>query len=260
MPRKYSKNELQLLSSQRAIEYLLSQETPNFKAVLSRIKYERELVKLQSELIKAQNWIIKNDERVIVLVEGREFAGKGDMVRAFTDHLNPRAMRLVALQKPTQKELGQWYFKRYIQHLPEKGEIAFFDRSWYNRAIVEPVNGFCTQDEYHRFMEEVNYFESMLIGDGIRLLKFYLSISKAEQKKRIEGVRENPLRRWELSEVDLKAVELWNKYTKYEKAMLDGKNGNSKFNPWVKINANDRYKAHLEGIRKILNALPYKDN
>ena len=202
-----SKKELRLLSSSRGIEYLLMAKNPDFKGVAGQLLYERKLVKLQAELIKAQNWVVENEERVIVIVEGREFAGKGDAIRAFTDHLNPRSMRVVALQKPTAREKGQWYFKRYIQQLPERGEIAFFDRSWYNRAIVEPVNGFCTQDEYERFMNEVNHFEEMLIGDGIRLMKFYLSISKEEQKKRIQAVRIQIQNLKELEEMQKKEAQ-----------------------------------------------------
>ena len=252
----FSDKELKLLSSSRAIEYLLMAAKPNFRDVAEQMAYEQKLVKLQAELIKAQNWVVEQEERVVVIVEGREFAGKGDAVRAFTDHLNPRSMRLVALQKPPDKERGQWYFKRYIQQLPERGEIAFFDRSWYNRAIVEPVNGFCTPEEYERFMNEVNHFENMLIGDGIRLIKFYLSISKEEQKRRIEAVRKDALRRWELTPVDLAALNYWDEYTYYKKEMFKKTSG--KDNPWIKIKANDKRQAHLEGIRRILKELPYK--
>lgn len=252
----FSEKELKMLSSSRAIEYLLMKEKPDFHDVAGQMAYEEELIRLQAELIKAQNWVVEEQERVVVIVEGREFAGKGDCIRAFTDHLNPRSMRLVALQKPTAKQRGQWYFKRYIEQLPERGEMAFFDRSWYNRAIVEPVNGFCTPDEYERFMNEVNHFENMLIGDGIRLIKFYLSISREEQKKRIEAVREDPLRRWELTPVDLNALKLWDEYTHYKKEMFGRTDG--KANPWIKIKANDKRETHLQGIRHILKALPYK--
>lgn len=252
----FSDKELKLLSSSRAIEYLLMAKKPDFHDVVGQMLYEEELVRLQAELIKAQNWVVENQKRVVIIVEGREFAGKGDAVRAFTDHLNPRSMRVVALQKPTPKEQGQWYFRRYVKSLPERGEIAFFDRSWYNRAIVEPVNGFCTRKEYDRFMKEVNHFEEMLIGDGILLLKFYLSISKKEQKKRIAAVRKDPLRRWELTPVDLAAVELWDEYTHYKKEMFRRTDG--KVNPWIRIKANDKREAHLEGIRIILEHLPYK--
>lgn len=252
----FSDKELKLLSSSRAIEYLLKADKPDFRDVADQMIYEQKLIKLQAELIKAQNWVVDNEERVVVIVEGREFAGKGDAVRAFTDHLNPRSMRVVALQKPSPKEQGQWYFKRYIQQLPERGEIAFFDRSWYNRAIVEPVNGFCTPDEYERFMNEVNYFEKMLIGDGIRLMKFYLSITQDEQKRRIDGIRQDPLRRWELSPVDLNALKLWDAYTHYKKEMFRRTGGEA--NPWIKIKANDKRKLHLQGIRRILKELPYK--
>lgn len=252
----FNEKELKLLNSSRALEYLLASEQPNFREVVGQLQYEEELTKLQAELIRAQNWVVENQKRVVVIVEGREFAGKGDAIRAFTDHLNPRSMRVVALQKPTPKEQGQWYFRRYVKSLPERGEIAFFDRSWYNRAIVEPVNGFCTRKEYDRFMKEVNHFEEMLIGDGILLLKFYLSISKKEQKKRIAAVRKDPLRRWELTPVDLAAVELWDEYTHYKKEMFRRTDG--KVNPWIRIKANDKRQAHLEGIRIILEHLPYK--
>ncbi len=252
----FSKNELKLLSSPKGLEYLLALDKPDFREVLEQIQYEEKLELLQSELIKAQNWVVDKEERAIIIFEGREFAGKGDAIRACIDHLNPRSMKLVALQKPTPKQQGQWYFKRYVEQLPERGELAFFDRSWYNRAVVEPANGFCTEEEYERFMNEVNHFENMLIGDGIRLIKFYLSISREEQQQRIEGVREDPLRRWELTPVDLRALELWEQYTYYKTEMFRRTDG--PLNPWIRIEANDKRKAHLEIIRCILERLPYQ--
>lgn len=252
----FSKSELKLLSSSKGLEYLLISDKPDFKEVLEQILYEQKLEQLQAELIKAQNWAIEQEERIIIIFEGREFAGKGDAIRACVDHLNPRSMKLVALQKPTPKQRGQWYFKRYVEQLPERGEMAFFDRSWYNRAVVEPVNGFCNPEEYERFMSEVNHFESMLIGDGIRLIKFYLSINQEEQRQRIEHVREDPLRRWELTPVDLRALDLWEEYTHYKNEMFRRTDGER--NPWIRIKANDKRRAHLEIIGHILKRLPYQ--
>ncbi len=153
----FSEKELKLLGSTKGLEHLLSGDKPNFKDIVKELRYARELQKLQIELIKVQNWVVENGERILILVEGREFAGKGGTISSFVEHLNPRPIRLVALQTPTPKQKGQWYFKRYVENLPEKEEMVFFDRSWYNRAIVEPVNEFCTKKEYKKFMGEVNF-------------------------------------------------------------------------------------------------------
>lgn len=254
----YTKEERKLLSSSKGIEYLLSADEPDFDEVLKQLWYEKELKQLQTELIKLQAWVVKNNQRVLVLVEGRDFAGKGDAIRSFTEHLNPRSMRSVALRKPSERESRQWYFKRYIQEIPEGGHIVFFDRSWYNRAQVEPVMGFCTQEEYKRFMDEVNDFERMLTNDGIRLIKFYFSISKKEQARRIKMLKENPLRRWELSPVDLRAQELWDEYTKYKERMF--KKTSKKHNPWTVIEADDKRDAQLASIRHILSVVPYEED
>jgi len=215
-----NKSDLFLLNTNKGLEYLLQGEQPNFKETIKQLRYEKALVDLQIKMINVQNWVVENDKRVLVVVEGREFSGKGGAIHVFTEHLNPRSIRTVALKTPGPIEMGQWYFKRYIEQLPERGEMVFFDRSWYNRALVEPVNGFCSQKEYTRFMNEVNHFEHMLSEDGIVIIKIYFSISKKEQERRIELVQQNPLRRWELSPVDLRAIELWDDYTKYEKKMF----------------------------------------
>ncbi len=251
---KFTQYELGLLSSKLGLEQLLMMDKPDYQKVVDQIKFEKKLSKLQAKLIKMQHWISSNNERVAILVEGREFAGKRNVIRRMVEHLNPREQRVVALQKPTKAERAQWYFKRYVAQIPERGEVVFFDRSWYNRAIIEPVYGFCTKEEYQRFMNEVNRFEEMLINDGVRMIKFYLSITKEEQQKRIDIVKNNPLRRWELTPVDLKAVQLWNSYTKYKNIMLD--HTGPKLSPWNVIDANDPQKAVLQVIKKVLKFIP----
>jgi polyphosphate kinase 2 len=171
--------------------------------------------------------------------------------------LNPRNYRVIALPKPTEEERGQWYFQRYINRLPNRGEMVFFDRSWYNRAVVEPVNGFCTKEEYNRFMEEVVSFENMITSDGIILIKFYFSISKGEQKKRFEEIKANPLKRWKMSPVDELAQELWDDYTMYKEKMF--KATHSKRNPWEIIQANRKTNARVEAIQYLLKSIPYQE-
>jgi polyphosphate kinase 2 len=251
----FTEDELKLLNSYKAVEYLLRADQLDFEDTVKQLKYEKELNPLQVKLIKVQNWVVENNEQVLILVEGREFAGKRTLIRAFTEHLNPRSMRMVALSKPTPTERTQWYFKRYIEQIPERGEIVFFDRSWYNRAMVEPVNGFCTKEEYERFMREVNHFERMLSEDGIKIIKIYLSITKEEQKRRIEDVRQNPLRRWELTPVDLRAVELWDHYTKYKEEMF--RVTDTERIPWHIIREDDKRDAALQAFKRVLEILPY---
>ena len=250
----FTKSELKLLSTNRGLKHLLLEEKPDFVQVVDLLNYKAKLEQLQAKLIKVQNWVQENEKRVLIIFEGREFAGKGSTLNACIERLNPRAYRKVALNKPNEKERGQWYFKRYIEQIPEKGEMVFFDRSWYNRAVVEPVNGFCTQKEYKRFMGEVNHFEEMLIEDGIIMLKFYLSITKKEQERRIEEVQANPLLRWQLSKVDLEATKLWDTYTKYTKEMIKITDGPK--NPWEMIKANNYHAARLRVITLINKKIP----
>ena len=256
MEYSFSKNELKILSSQSGLAELFSKEKLDFGEALRFLTYLKTLRELQVELIKLQNWIVENQQRLVILFEGEEFAGKGGAIRAFMEHMNPRSQRLVALPKPAENEKGQWYFQRYVIQLPQCGEIVFFDRSWYNRALVEPVNGFCTEEEYNRFMSEVNHFERMLFNDGIKIIKFYFSISKDEQKRRIDEVKKNPLRRWELTPVDLNAQKLWDKYKSFETRLFE--KTNSEQIPWVIIEADNRYEAQLNAIRHLIKVIPYK--
>ena len=247
--------DLKLLSSKKGIKQFLKEENYSIPKILRYVKYENKLVELQEELIKLQKWVGENDEKVVVVFEGRDAAGKGGAIRRATEHLNPREFKVVALPRPTEDEKSQWYFQRYINHLPKKGKIVFFDRSWYNRAVVEPVNGFCTQEEYHRFMNQVNEFERMIIESGIRLIKFYFSISKEEQAERFEDIKASPIKKWKFSAVDAKAIELWDDYTDYKKMMFE--KTNTELAPWIIIKANRKSKARIETIQKILELIPY---
>jgi polyphosphate kinase 2 len=199
---------------------LLGPDSSSAKRLVRTLEYEDQLSLLQIQLIKMQRWVEENNKRVAILFEGRDAAGKGGSIRRFTEHLNPRAIRVVALPKPNDVERGQWYFQRYINQLPNPGEIVFFDRSWYNRAVVEPVMGFCTKKEYERFMQQVPEFEHMLYEDGIILIKFWFSISKDEQLKRFTSRSQNPLKQWKISPVDQRAQELWDSYTHYKEEMF----------------------------------------
>ncbi len=251
--RNYTKEEIRLLSGTRGLRYLLDNDPPNLEKALRKLKFKRDLNQMQVDLIQLQNWVVENQKRLLLIFEGTEFAGKGGMIRSIVEHLNPRSVRVVALPKPSEREAGQWYFQRYVNQLPERGEIVLFDRSWYNRAIVEPVNGFCTRKQYNRFMSEVNHFENMLYNDGIHLFKIFISITKKTQAKRIDMIKENPLRRWELSPVDLNAQKNWNRMKRYEKKMFD--QTNTKKIPWIVVDGNDAYKARLEMIRILLGKM-----
>jgi len=227
---------------------------PMPKAVDAR-RYQRELEGLQVELVKMQRWVETKGRRVAILFEGRDAAGKGGAIRRFTEHLNPRAMRVVALPVPTEQERGQWYFQRYTRQLPDAGEIVFFDRSWYNRAVVEPVNGFCTKEQYERFLQQVPEFEHMLYEDGITIVKFWFSICKGEQRRRFKSRKVNPLKQWKLSPIDGKAQDLWDTYTHYKQEMFS--RTHTSFSPWITVVADNKKVARLEAIRYVLNLLPY---
>jgi polyphosphate kinase 2 len=257
MEYNFKDKELRLLNSNLALKQLLQQDMLEPRKVLRNVKYEREVENLQVELIKLQQWVIKNNKRVCLLFEGRDAAGKGGAIRRITHHLNPRNYRVVALPKPSEEEKEQWYFQRYINRLPNAGEIVFFDRSWYNRAVVEPVNGFCTKNEYERFMQDVLNFEEMITNDGIILIKFYFSISKREQARRFADIKADPLKRWKMSPVDERAQALWNEYTTYKEAMFEKTHTDK--NPWVIIKANRKAKARVTAIKHILKHIPYRD-
>ena len=220
-------------------------------------EYKRELKRLQVQLVKMQRWIQETGNRVVVLFEGRDASGKGGAIKRFTEYLNPRAMRVVALPRPSEIEKGQWYFQRYVNQLPNPGEIVFFDRSWYNRAVVEPVNNFCTQAEYKRFMRQVPEFEHMLYEDGIIVIKFWYSVSKEIQLDRFQDRRENPLKNWKHSDVDAKAQELFDAYGSYKKKMFS--KTHTTFSPWIIVKGDEKRAARLESMRYILSHIDYKE-
>ena len=239
------------------LQILKDKLEPNrYEDIMYAVNYEKELIKLQAELVDLQQWVAKHKKRVCIIFEGRDAAGKGGAIRRFAEHLNPRSMRVVALTKPTDVEKGQWYFRRYIKALPNPGEIVLFDRSWYNRAVVEPVMGFCNDEEYDKFMVQVPEFEHMLYEDGVEIIKFWFSISKDEQIKRFDARLKNPLKRWKFSEVDKEGQRLWDKYTFYKEQMF-GKT-HTTFSPWIIVKTNEKREARLESIRYVLSRFNYE--
>ncbi|MFK7806942.1 MAG: polyphosphate kinase 2 [Saprospiraceae bacterium] len=254
--KKITKEEVDLLNSKIGLYTLLKKEKINIDKVLDEVQLITELRKQQEELIKLQKWVIKNDKKVVILFEGRDAAGKGGAIRRVTEYINPRHFRIVALNIPTADEQKQWFFQRYINQLPNPGEIVFFDRSWYNRAVVEPVNNFCTDKQYEVFMSQVNDFERMLIQSDTYLIKFYFSITKKEQAKSFEEIKGDPLKRWKMTPVDEKAQALWDDYTKYKKKMFE--TTSTETAPWMIIDANKKMEARLGAIGHILKVIPYK--
>lgn len=254
-PFSLTQEDIDSLNTRRGVVKLLKARDVRLKRILETVRYEEELNNLQIELIRLQRWAQESGQRVAILFEGRDAAGKGGTIRRFTEHMNPRALRIVALPKPTETELGQWYFQRYSKQLPNKGEIVFFDRSWYNRAVVEPVNGFCSDLEYNRFIRQVPEFEHMLYESGISIIKFWFSISKSEQKARFESRRINPLKQWKLSPIDQRAQELWDRYTTYKEEMFS--KTHTSFSPWIIVKANNKKLARLESIRYVLDRFEY---
>lgn len=252
-----TKEELCGLKSRKDLAKILKQKrNTRYERAEQAVEYENELVQLQIELVKMQTWITNNRKRLAVIIEGRDAAGKGGSIRRFTEHLNPRHLRVVALGKPSEIEKGQWYFRRYIKKLPNPGEIIVFDRSWYNRAVVEPVMGFCTQQEYKKFMQQVPEFEHMLYEDGVDLIKFWYSISKEEQQRRFKSREKNLLKQWKLSPVDAKAQELWDRYTRYKEEMFS--RTHTSFSPWIIVKANDKLGARINSIRHVLSTIDYE--
>ncbi len=228
----------------------------NVSKTLSKLKYEAELEMLQAEFVNLQKWIVQKKMRVAIIFEGRDAAGKGGSIKRFKEHLNPRSSRTVALSKPTEVESGQWYFRRYIKELPNPGEIVLFDRSWYNRAVVEPVMGFCTDDQYNQFLQQVPEFEHLLYEDNMKVIKFWFSISKNEQKKRFDSRLNNPLKKWKFSPVDMQGQELWGRYTHYKDEMFSKTHTN--FSPWIIVETNDKKQARLESMRYVLSQFDYE--
>ena len=227
-----------------------------FEKIEYDLHYDSELYKLQAELVNLQQWIAKHKKRVCIIFEGRDASGKGGSIRRMTEHLNPRSMRIVALAKPTEVEKGQWYFRRYIKEMPNPGELVFFDRSWYNRAVVEPVMGFCTKEQYDKFMVQVPGFEHMLYEDGIHVIKFWFSITKDEQLARFNARLDNPLKRWKFSPVDKEGQIRWDDYTYYKEQMFG--HTHTIFSPWMIVRTNIKKEARLESIRYILSKFDYE--
>jgi polyphosphate kinase 2 len=233
-----------------------AQEPPSKKKI-SKQRYEKELARLQVELVKLQEWIKEKGLRVVVLFEGRDAAGKGGVIKRITLRLNPRIVRVVALGTPTEKEKTQWWFQRYVAELPAAGEMVLFDRSWYNRALVEPVMGFCTEEEYREFLRSCPEFERMLVRSGIILIKYYFSVSDAEQERRFQARNTDPVRRWKLSPMDMEARRRWVEFSKAKDRMFA--TTDIKQAPWYVVNADVKRHARLNCIHHLLTMIPYED-
>ncbi|MFZ4433142.1 MAG: polyphosphate kinase 2 [Microthrixaceae bacterium] len=228
---------------------------PPYPDKIKNDRYLEELTLLQIELLKVQQWVKDSGQRIVILFEGRDAAGKGGSIRRFTENLNPRGARVVALSKPNDTERGQWYFQRYVQHLPTAGEIVFFDRSWYNRGGVEIVMGFCTPQEYGEFFRQVPGFERSIVESGTHLFKLWFAVSRKNQKKRFEDRRTDPLRQWKMSPIDEAALSKWDDYTRARDAMLV--HSDNPTTPWTVVNSNEKKRARLESIRHVLHTLDY---
>jgi polyphosphate kinase 2 len=226
-----------------------------YKNLMLRRNYEKQKYQLQVELLKLQAWVKETGQRVVILFEGRDAAGKGGTIKRFMEHLNPRGAKVIALEKPSEVERGQWYFQRYIQHLPTTGEIVLFDRSWYNRAGVERVMGFCSPDEYSEFMRQCPEFERNLVRSGIHLIKFWFSVSREEQRRRFKERKNHPLKQWKLSPIDMASLDKWGDYTKAKEAMFFY--SDTADAPWTVVKSDCKKRARLNAMRYILHKLPY---
>ncbi|MBL9012024.1 MAG: polyphosphate kinase 2 [Alphaproteobacteria bacterium] len=228
-----------------------------YRNLLSRKSYEQQKYLLQVELLKLQAWVKTTGQRVVVLFEGRDAAGKGGAIKRFMEHLNPRGARVVALEKPSEVERGQWYFQRYIQHLPTRGEIVMFDRSWYNRSGVERVMGFCSETEYDEFLRQTPEFERQLVRSGVYLFKFWFSVSQAEQRRRFKERKLHPLKQWKLSPIDMASLDRWDDYTRAKEAMF--LHTDTSDAPWTVIKSDCKKRARLNAMRFVLGRLPYEN-
>ena len=253
--------ELEMELEDRTVEQLTGEDdaaqSDSAKDKESRRQYFRELFRLQGELVKLQDWVISSGHKVVILFEGRDAAGKGGVIKRITQRLNPRVCRVAALPAPNDRERTQWYFQRYVSHLPAAGEIVLFDRSWYNRAGVERVMGFCTDDQYEEFFRTVPEFEKMLVSSGIQLIKYWFSISDEEQHLRFLGRIHDPLKQWKLSPMDLESRRRWEEYTKAKEIMLERTHIAEA--PWWVVQADDKKKARLNCIHHLLQQMPYEE-
>jgi len=232
-------------------------ESYPYRTKMKREKYEKELKSLQIELLKLQKWVTENGERIVLLFEGRDAAGKGGTIKRFMEYLNPRGARVVALAKPSETERGQWYFQRYIRHLPTNGEIVLFDRSWYNRGVVEPVMNFCRPHEHHTFLREAPQLENMLVNSGIHVFKLWFSVSREEQYRRFKSRETDKLKQWKLTSIDIKSLGLWKEYTEAQNTMLMATD--TKASPWTVIHSDDKRRARLNCVSYVLDQLDYTD-
>jgi len=251
----FTAEEFVQLTKRSELQKLAEDKNLDLSKIHRNLRYEEELARLQAEMVNLQHMVSKKKMRVAILFEGRDAAGKGGAIKRFKEHLNPRSSRVVALSKPTPVEQGSWYFRRYIRVLPEPGEIVFFDRSWYNRAVVEPVMNFCSKTQYELFMRQVQEFEHMLYEDGIIVIKFWFSISKEEQKKRFASRLDNPLKQWKFSPVDMQGQQLWDRYTHFKEEMFS--RTHSAFSPWIIVKANNKRTARLESMRHVLSQFDF---
>jgi polyphosphate kinase 2 len=255
--KKYNIPE-KIISSVRSLpqEVMVNSHYP-YKSKMRRKVYEQRKKQLQVELAKLQAWVRRSGHKVVMLFEGRDAAGKGGTIKRFMEHMNPRGARVVALVKPTKIEQGQWYFQRYIDHLPSTGEMVFFDRSWYNRAGVEKVMGFCTPGQYMEFIHQVASFEKMLIDSGITLIKFWFSVSREEQLRRFIGRSHDPLKQWKLSPMDIASLGLWDEYTEAKESMFY--QTDKSHSPWVVVRSDDKKRARLNAMRFVLDQFEYEN-
>ena len=256
MKNQITETELLELKTSEELSKLVKDKGISILKLEKNLAYENELKMLQVELVKLQQWIVKHQKKIMIIFEGRDAAGKGGSIRRFTEHLNPRSMRVVALTKPTEKEQGQWYFRRYVKELPQPGEIVFFDRSWYNRAVVEPVMGFCSDKQYNTFLMQVPEFEQMLTEEGVHIIKFWFSIKKEVQLERFNSRKTDPLKLWKISPVDEKSQGLWDRYTFYKDEMFS--KTHTMVTPWTIIRADNKKIARLESIRFVLSKFDYE--
>jgi polyphosphate kinase len=247
------------LSNQVSLEVAYRKGLYPYKNKMPASEYEQEKLRLQAELLKVQQWVKATGQRVLILFEGRDAAGKGGTIKRFMEHLNPRAAHIVALEKPTERESGQWYFQRYLKHLPTKGEMVFFDRSWYNRTGVERVMEFCTPSEYLEFLRQCPSLERMIVNSGITLIKYWFSVSRLEQLRRFHGRKTDPLKHWKLSPIDIQSLDKWDDYTKAKEAMFF--HTHTADAPWTVIKSDDKKRARINCLRHFLSVLdyPHKD-
>ncbi len=249
-----SKNSSRKIDKKKRREHFINSTFP-FDYKMKRKEYDQEKAKLQIELLKFQKWVKETGEKIVIIFEGRDAAGKGGTIKRFMEHLNPRGARVVALNKPTETEEGQWYFQRYVRHLPTKGEIVLYDRSWYNRSGVERVMQFCTIDQYEEFMRSVPQFEVMLVNSGIRLFKYWFSVTREEQERRFGLRAEDPLKQWKLSPIDKASLDKWEDYTRAKEAQF--LRTDIPEAPWTVVKSDDKKRARINCIRDFLYRTPY---